>query len=57
MYNFFRKDFRNKKYPEGVVTPKNIAKEGEELGERISELDRPDVQKTWGQFGCMRDEE
>ena len=59
---FRRQDYTNKKYPEGIVTPENIAKEGEELGERISMLDCDDpdfpLKKTFGQrmrpAGCPR---
>ena len=56
LYYFRRQDHTNKKYPEGIVTPENIAKEGEELGERISMLDCEDpnfpVKKTFGQRTC-----
>merc|ERR1719473_388166 len=52
LWYFRRQPHRNKKYPEGVVTQDNIAKEGEELGERISMLDCEDpnfpVKKTCG---------
>ena len=48
LYYYRRKDFKNKKYPEGIVTAENIAKEGEELGERISELDSPAMLKAFG---------
>ena len=52
LWYFRRQPHRNKKYPEGVVTKDNIAKEGEELGERISMLDCEDpnfpVKKTCG---------
>ena len=48
---FKRQPHKNKKYPDGVVT-KETAKEGEEIGERISMLDCEDpnfpVKKTCG---------
>ena len=52
---FKRQGHKNKKYPDGVVTKEN-AKEGEEIGERISMLDCEDpnypVKKTFGQHMC-----
>ena len=54
LYYYRRKDYKNKKYPEGIVTAENIAKEGGELGERISELDSPAMLKAFGPWrGCV----
>ena len=52
---YYKQDYRDKKYPEGIVTVENIAKEGETLGERVTQLDRPDIKKKFGQSRvCVR---
>ena len=44
-----RKDYKDKKHPDGIVTPENIRSDrGEELGERLSMLDHPDQLKMFG---------
>ena len=45
-----RKDYTDKKHPEGIVTPENIKKEGEQLGERLSQLENPWMNKAFGFF-------
>ena len=52
LFLFRRKEFTNTKYPEGVVTVENIAKEGEKLGERVSQLDSPAMLKSFGPCGA-----
>ena len=48
-----RKDYKDKKHPDGIVTPENIRSDrGEELGERLSLLDHPDQLKMFGLFGA-----
>ena len=53
-----RKDYSDKKHPEGIVTVENIRSDrGEQLGERLSLLDHPDNLKMFGQLvvgGCAR---
>ena len=49
LWFYRRKDFKDKKHPEGIVTADNIRPDrGEELGERLSLLDHPDQLKMFG---------
>ena len=44
-----QRDYTDKKHPDGIVTPDNI-KEGESLGERLSQLDNKWNMKAFGFF-------
>ena len=48
--HYYKRDHSNKKYPEGIVTVENIAKQGEQLGERGTELDSKWQTKAFGFF-------
>ena len=48
LLRYRRIDFTDKKYPDGVVTTLTIG-EGEQLGERVSQLDSPSMLKSFGQ--------
>ena len=47
---FRQQDFKDKLHPDGEVTSENIKPEGEELGERLSQLDSKYMVKAFGFF-------